>query len=792
MGDDTARILHFEPPPTKVTRVRPQLSCIPCRQGKLKCNRQHPACDQCVKRSREAHCTYVPPPPKDRTRKAKDMRGRIRHLESLVVDLMNGKDPRALALNPQDPQQSSSRRLPTPDQPSPEHPTASDGPKTHSSSGDDDLSFPSAFGALKISDEETTYMGGSHWMTVLNDIKEVKSFLALEEEDEQESEKPESEQDTELPHRHTLIVGSPKPLSKRELLQNLPPKADVDRLVLLYLRGGDPTSVMFHEPSFRLEYERHWQNPSAAPTIWIALMYGILCLSSIFSLRVPTSGMHPQSPEAVLKQAAKYHDLCASAAVLGDFSRPKPWSLETVMLYAAAEFLSGSRGGGSPTDVWHIFGTVIRIALRMGYHRDPSHYGISPFHGEMRRRTWYLIYGLDVLLGFSLGMPSIARGFQSDTRLPRNLHSEDLSPDMTDLPPERPDSELTIILYTIAKAKLLSVFAPAADAAHSVTPPTYPEIMDLDQKLEEIHSEMPLAYKMKPLEESAGETPDVIMNRLNLELLYQKTRCVLHRTYLAKAHNDSRYEHSRKACLEASLALLELQAMIYRACQPGGLLVRCSWYYGSLTSHDFLLAAMLLCLEINLNREKRMQDSESYCEGPFSCAEMFRALENATHIWDSYGDNLIDANDTKKAARAFRHILAKLKATPAEFGMQQERVNGEMPQQFTTLPQQYSQPPVVPSNGPGIAYLPAQTAAPVATQGYSVAPVEPIPLEGMLEMPPFDINWDVWDKSVLPYDEYMQHEPQQWPVPQQPPNIGGPSGYPPGYLHGMPYPYQHQ
>ncbi|KAL1624645.1 hypothetical protein SLS56_007785 [Neofusicoccum ribis] len=787
MGDDSS-ILHFEPPPTKVTRVRPQLSCIPCRQGKLKCNRQHPACDQCVKRSREAQCNYVPPPPKDRTRKAKDMRGRIRHLESLVVDLMNGKDPRALSLNPADPQ-SSSRRLPTPDQPSPEHHAASDGPKTHSSSGDNDLSFPSAFGALKISDEETMYMGGSHWMAVLNDIKEVKSFLEFKEEEEQESEKPDSEVDTELPHRYTLIVGSPKPLSKRELLQNLPPKAEVDKLVNVYLRGGDPTSIMFHEPTFRAEYERFWQNPSASPVIWIALIYGILCLATIFALRLPPSGPTPPSPEAVLKQAARFHNLCASAAVLGDFSRPKPYSLETVMLYAAAEYLSGTGGGGSPTDVWHIFGTVIRIALRMGYHRDPSHYGISPFHGEMRRRIWYLIYGLDVLLSFSLGMPSIARGFQSDTGLPRNLHNEDMSPGMTDLPPERPDTELTLVLYTIAKAKLLSVFAPAADAAHSVTPPTYPEIMDLDNRLEEIHTSMPRAYRMKSLEESAGDPPDVVMNRLNLELLYQKTRCVLHRTYLAKAHTDSRYEHSRRACLEASLALLELQTIIYHACQPGGQLVRCSWYYGSLTSHDFLLAAMLLCLEVNLSRETKIKQPESYSEGPFSSVEIFGALENATRIWESYEDSLIDASDTKKAAKAFRLILAKLKATPAEFEMQGSEVES-MPQQFSGHPQQYSHPPVLPSNGPGIAYLPTQTTAPVVTQGYSMAPQDP--LEGMLEMPPIDINWDAWDKSVLPYDEYMHHEAQPWSMPPQPPNMGGPSAYPHGYPPNMAYHYQHQ
>ena len=74
-------------PPIK--RARPQLSCTPCRQGKLKCNREHPVCDQCAKRSRQDACQYVPPPP--RNKQAQNMRGRIRNLESLVVNLINQK-----------------------------------------------------------------------------------------------------------------------------------------------------------------------------------------------------------------------------------------------------------------------------------------------------------------------------------------------------------------------------------------------------------------------------------------------------------------------------------------------------------------------------------------------------------------------------------------------------------------------------------------------------------------------------------------------------------------------------
>ena len=70
-----------------IKRARPQLSCTPCRQGKLKCNREQPICDQCSKRARE--CRYMPPP---QNKKTQNMRGRIRNLEDMVVNLLNQKE----------------------------------------------------------------------------------------------------------------------------------------------------------------------------------------------------------------------------------------------------------------------------------------------------------------------------------------------------------------------------------------------------------------------------------------------------------------------------------------------------------------------------------------------------------------------------------------------------------------------------------------------------------------------------------------------------------------------------
>jgi hypothetical protein len=69
-------------------RARSQLSCTACRHGKLRCNRATP-CDQCTKRSKESACSYLPPAAK--ARGPQDVKGRIQHLEQLVVDLMNSR-----------------------------------------------------------------------------------------------------------------------------------------------------------------------------------------------------------------------------------------------------------------------------------------------------------------------------------------------------------------------------------------------------------------------------------------------------------------------------------------------------------------------------------------------------------------------------------------------------------------------------------------------------------------------------------------------------------------------------
>ncbi|KAF4540654.1 C6 transcription protein [Lasiodiplodia theobromae] len=83
----------------------------------------------------------------------------------------------------------------------------------------------------------------------------------------------------------------------------------------------------------------------------------------------------------------------------------------------------------------------LRIAQQMGLHRDGSHFALSPFAIEMRRRLWWQICYFDLIISERCGMECTTLDMKSDTNFPLNARDSDLSPTMQH-PPE-PCSEYT-------------------------------------------------------------------------------------------------------------------------------------------------------------------------------------------------------------------------------------------------------------------------------------------------------------------------------------------------------------
>ena len=83
------------------------------------------------------------------------------------------------------------------------------------------------------------------------------------------------------------------------------------------------------------------------------------------------------------------------------------------------------------------------------------------------------------------------------------------------------------------------------------------------------------------------------------------------------------------------MEILRYHRTIFHACQPGGQLNKVWWYMSSLQTFDFLLAAMVICLELN-----HLQSTVKSSEYSF---EIFDLLQNTHDIWANHPNRFRDA-----------------------------------------------------------------------------------------------------------------------------------------------------
>lgn len=126
---------------------------------------------------------------------------------------------------------------------------------------------------------------------------------------------------------------------------------------------------------------------------WVGVLFSILSGSSHFyALAEADAQTHSESVKAYQKMEDEYRELAANCLVYADYTNPGEYTVEALIMYFSNEHFRSRDGqfGNFLT-----FSMLVRVAMRMGYHRDASHYkNISVFQGEMRRRVWAVIVQL--------------------------------------------------------------------------------------------------------------------------------------------------------------------------------------------------------------------------------------------------------------------------------------------------------------------------------------------------------------------------------------------------------------
>ncbi|KAK2593585.1 hypothetical protein QQS21_008714 [Conoideocrella luteorostrata] len=644
-------------------RNRVPLSCYPCRTRK-KCDRNHP-CSNCTKREGmdTTACSYAAPTSRKKSQNQgdsspDDMQSRIDRLEGLVLSLMhNGEN-----IDTNAPRTSISTSQSVTDSGSS---AARQNRENEAAMAEDesdvDEHLAKSIGVLKVDADKgkSMYIGQEHWHLILSDIAEVKNFFTSHKKELENSyEKVRSSKPATAREGPTLLLGA-SPASEVELRAELPHKSSVLALCSRYFNSMDNAVSIIHGPAFLQQLRNHWEDPAQTPIMWLGLLYSILTLAMLSYQRVGDEP--PEWRGRTLELAAEYRLRTVQCLMKADYTKPVEHTVETMLLYVFGEY---SSRWDADLGLWMIVSSIIRVAFRMGYHRDAKWFpSLTPYQAEMRRRTWALVRMADCIFSHQVSLPSMIYDHDCDTQLPNNIYDDEFNPDTRVLPPSRPSTEATPISYMIAKARLcieLSNILQATNRVDKGVP--YDEIIRFDAKLKQIMQELPPHLKLGSLADSQDPVA-LIIARFNIDILYQKIMCLLHRKYMSRARQNPRYAHSRRSAIEASLQAMEHLQTLHRESQSNGRLRAVGWYVKSIATKEFVLPAMLIVLDLHYDNTANQRGSPNDSEGSFRWSperrtRMIGSLEDAAVIWKSLADSSMEAY---KGAKTVEIMLQKLK-----------------------------------------------------------------------------------------------------------------------------------
>lgn len=474
-------------------------------------------------------------------------------------------------------------------------------------------------GILKVDQErnKTVFIGEAHWAALLNEIGEVKNYFVNHKKEYEAQMEKIAETRKNMPgggdpasSGPALLFGASAPPPRPEILRQMPSRYMADILVGRYFNSYDPATHILHGPSFQRQYQAYWENPDNTSIVWIGMLFAIMRLAMFSYVR--EGDEPPEFRGKCQDMASTFRTQMANCLITADYTKPHAFIIETLVFHLHAEY---STNRDMEASVWVLMGVIVRLAMRMGYHRDSKFFpDVTPFQGEMRRRVWSFVRTGDLLFSFQIALPPMVRLGDSDTDLPRNIYDDEFDENSPTLPPPRPQSEATPISYMIAKSKLSFGFGRVLEETHGINRKGYDEILKIDKAMKDMYDTVPTHLKIAPTSEQNLAPLAVIQARYGLATIYHKVLCVLHRRYVRLAKPGNRYMYSRRVCLESALKLLEFQAAMQkldndRNRMDGRRNFRS--YASSLVAHDYLLAGTLICMDLYSTREKEKSQQEN-------------------------------------------------------------------------------------------------------------------------------------------------------------------------------------
>ncbi|KAI1130663.1 fungal-specific transcription factor domain-containing protein [Nemania abortiva] len=430
------------PPQTAAPHSKPTkiLACVHCQYRKIKCDRQQP-CSNCIK-AKIACKPSVPAPPHKRRRPNQDLLERLARCEQLLKQYADGNvhptppgEPAAAAalaaasaptpapapvpvLTPTEPSRSSS---------------SSQLASSSASKAPNDVKPATKPGKVFEENGNVRFMDNYIRISFHDELTAMRNMLDDEDEESESGTtalSPENSSD--------LFLGIDDiSIDLRELQPDL---VNVFRLWQLFIERVNPLTKLIHVPSLQPYVMDAAADISKVPLAYQALLFSVYTMAAVSLTGQEAIQLLGMTREDALNRFSRGTKLALTRV---NFMQ----NYNMTILQALLLYMLSFNGRSDNHMSWIMGGTVMRIAQKMGYHRDGEQFNLSPFETEMRRRLWWHVLTQDSKYAMMSGLSHTWVPSNWDTKMPQNLNDEDLSPtSLKPLVPREGPTEMAFVL----------------------------------------------------------------------------------------------------------------------------------------------------------------------------------------------------------------------------------------------------------------------------------------------------------------------------------------------------------
>ncbi|KAI0199281.1 hypothetical protein F4808DRAFT_218935 [Astrocystis sublimbata] len=328
-----------------------------------------------------------------------------------------------------------------------------------------------------------------------------------------------------------------------------PPSREIaDRMVDIYFQCFESAHRIFHQPSFRTEYEKLWADSESMP---IGQRLKILLVIAIGSSVGDEGG-----PDSELRGKVQRWIYTAQAWLSGPLEKDR-LNIQGLQIHCLAMIARQIFSVGGDL-VWMSMGSLIHRAMQIGLHRDPKHLPtMSLLEAEIRRRLWYTILELIVQSSLDSAMPPRISFDDFDTESPANCDDGEIDESTTSLSEHSSGRftatsiQLLLIKYLPCRLRTIQLL----NGLHSEL--AYPDVLALSA---EIMSACQACSKFVAANRQAGITA---FQRNMCDFLVRRFLFPLHCPFAIEARSNHLFHYSRTVSLEGGLAFMSPEPDAY-------------------------------------------------------------------------------------------------------------------------------------------------------------------------------------------------------------------------------------